>query len=310
LDERFPNCALLTEVPARPFSVALRLSQPFFLQEMLDLHRASLFTAYLMLDTIAWDVMYAAPPHLDATWQFLADYADGFIYDSEFSRGQFQARFRPSASDVVSHFSFDAAEYARKDLASLDEEDFLLVVGNQLDHKDVAPTVDLLASAFPAQPIRVLGPACSASPLVTSIASGHLAEEEIHRLYASARMVIFPSFYEGFGFPIVTALAYDRTILARQSPLLREIASHCDPRHGRLVAFSRREELVDAIALLMRGDQPVAQVTGTRLNGGRPRAWRDVGRDIVAFLARLTTDPAQSRWLTRDKAIRQISSYR
>ena len=46
----------------------------------------------------------------------------------------------------------------------------------------------------------------------------------MHRLYAAAKLVVFPSFYEGFGLPVVTALAYGRTLCARESPVLTEVA--------------------------------------------------------------------------------------
>ena len=79
--------------PAGPFGAALRLSQPWHIQDLIDLHRAALSIVCFMLDTISWDVVYAAPPHHDGTWSFLADYADGLLFDSAFSQQRFVRRF-------------------------------------------------------------------------------------------------------------------------------------------------------------------------------------------------------------------------
>ena len=78
---------------------------------------------------------------------------------------------------------------------------------------------------FPFQRIEALGPSPFHSPRITSHPSGTLAEIDVHRLYAAAKVVVFPSFYEGFGLPVVKALAYGRTLCARESPVLTEVAS-------------------------------------------------------------------------------------
>jgi hypothetical protein len=116
---------------------------------------------------------------------------------------------------------------------------------------------------------------------------------------------VFPSFYEGFGFPILTTLAYGGTLLARRSPLLDEIAAHCAPR-GRIVAFDRREELVELIGRVLHGRDLTPLSMGTALQNGRPKSWLDVGKTVRDFLTDLSRDLARSHWRTRDHAIRQL----
>jgi hypothetical protein len=301
-----------TALPEGPFTAALRPSQPWHIQEMVDLHNLSLLNAYLMLDTINWDVGYSAPPHLEGTWQFLADHADALLFDSDFTRQRFVERF-PTASTIpslVTHLSLDPSEYVRADAVNDSRGDeFILVIGNHLDHKDVRRTVETLASAFPFRRITVLGPAHVASPFVTEHRSGELPELEIHRLYASAQFVVFPSFYEGFGFPVVTALAYGRTVLARRSALLEEMAAQCD-RHGRLVVFERREELVELIGRLMHGEAVQEHPLGLGRTNGRPRCWRDLAQDILGFVESIARGPSRSGWIAREHTVRQLLSYR
>jgi glycosyltransferase involved in cell wall biosynthesis len=301
-----------TALPEGPFTAAVRLSQPWHIHEMVDLHNVSLVNAYLMLDTINWDIGYSAPAHLEGTWQFLADHADALLFDSDFTRQRFVGRFPTGGStpSLVTHFSFDRSEYTRTDAINAPGgDDFILVIGNSLDHKDVRHTVETLASAFPFRRIKAIGPAPVASPFVTAHHSGELPDLEIHRLYAGAQFVVFPSFYEGFGFPVVTALAYGRTVLARRSALVEELAARCDP-HGRLVVFERREELVELLGRLVHGETVPEVPLGLGRTNGRSRCWRDVAQDILGFVESVVRTPLRRRWIAREHTVRQLVSYR
>jgi glycosyltransferase involved in cell wall biosynthesis len=308
LEDQFPDWEVTAKRPDRQFTAALRLSQPWHISEMVDLHCAAAYNVYLFLDTIAWDIIYPAPRHLDGTWRFLADHADGLLFISEFSRERFQRRFPAGASVpwLVPYLSFDPVDYLRRDVRPApDPEGYIFIVGNAYDHKDVSPTIDLLSTAFPYQRIVALGPATATTPRVTLLESGTLSDLDMHRLYAGARLVVFSSFYEGFGLPIVTALAYGRTLLARRSTLLEEIAARCAPR-GRIVPFDRREDLVTLIGRLLHGEEVSGLPLGAALENGRPGSWQDVGKTVMSFLATLVGDLSRSRWRDRDHAIQQL----
>jgi hypothetical protein len=308
LERLFPRWHVSTTLPDRQFTVALRLSQPWHIQEMVDLHTAAAYNVYLFLDTIAWDIAYPAPKNLDGTWRFMVDHADALLFISEFTRARFQRRFGTGAGlpSLVCHLSFDPADYRRLDVRpSPDQEDYIFIVGNEYDHKDVSPTIELLTTAFPYQRIVALGPAAAASPRVTVLESGTLSDLDTHRLYAGARLVVFSSFYEGFGLPIISTLAYGRTLLARRSALLEEIAARCAPV-GRVVPFDRREDLVPLVGRLLHGQEVVGLPLGTALEHGRPKSWQDVGESILSFLATLAGDLSRSRWRTREHTIRQL----
>jgi glycosyltransferase involved in cell wall biosynthesis len=302
---------LYTTLPDRSFTATLRPSQPWHVQEMVDLHNLSLFNAYLVLDTIAWDIVYSAPRRLEGVWRFLSDHADALLFDSDFTRRRFIERFpvESSVPNLVTHFSFDPREYILSEATTKALEEFILVVGNDLDHKDVRNTVEALASAFPFWRIKAIGPANAPSSFVDAHRSGELPELDLHRLYANARFVVFPSFYEGFGFPVLTALSYGRTVLARGSSLLDEVAAQCD-RRGQLVVFDRREQLVELMGRLMHGESVPTHPLGSARANGRPRCWRDVAGDILEFLEQLVSEPAKSRWNAREHVVSQLLAYR
>lgn len=309
LDDLYPNWHVRTTPPDRQFTAALRLSQPWHTQEMVDLHTYAAYNLYLFLDTISWDIAYVAPRHLDGTWHFMADQADGLLFISEFTRDRFYRRFATGAEvpGLVSYLSFDPADYVHPDVrpsSDADENSAIFIIGNDYDHKDVTRTIELLTTAFPYQQIVALGATRSTLPRVTALESGKLSELDIHRLYAGARIVVFPSFYEGFGFPILTTLAYGRTLIARRSTLLDEIASRCAPR-GRIVPFDRREQLVELIGRILHDQQVPELPLGTALQG-QPLSWQDVGQQIMRFVTSLVSDLSRSRWRSRDHTIRQL----
>jgi glycosyltransferase involved in cell wall biosynthesis len=58
--------------------------------------------------------------------------------------------------------------------------------------------------------------------------TGHCEREELPVFYSQARVTIYPSLYEGFGFPVVEALACGTPSLCLNHSSLSELASH-DP---------------------------------------------------------------------------------
>ena len=55
---------------------------------------------------------------------------------------------------------------------------------------------------------------------------GYVPKDELVRLYQSAACLVFPSRYEGFGLPVVEAMACGTPVVAAPEPALREVA--CD----------------------------------------------------------------------------------
>ena len=56
------------------------------------------------------------------------------------------------------------------------------------------------------------------------VLTGYVSEDDLWALYTSAEMFVFPSFYEGFGLPVVEALASGCPVIASTAPSLKEVA--------------------------------------------------------------------------------------
>ena len=255
-----------------PYAAAVRLSQPWHSSDVESLERVAGVTVFWILDTIAWDVAYCAPDGLDGVWQHIASEADGLLFISDFSRRRFETRFccRPDVHRRTCRLSLDPRDYARPVSASPSSAPYWLVMGNTFDHKHIAPTIDLLSRSFPRKPLLVLGDRNQPrTARVTRLRSGIVEEETMSAAFAHAEAIIFPSFYEGFGLPIVEGLSYGRTVIARASSLVDELAAEYQGP-GRLLTFSTERELIGLLNELERGGSPEGRPLGEGRNGS---AW-------------------------------------
>jgi glycosyltransferase involved in cell wall biosynthesis len=313
LSQRYPDWEIIGEEDDRYFTAGLRPSQPWDLDSMIRLHRSALFNFYAMLDTIAWDILLVAPAGLDATWNFLSAYADGLVYISQYTRDRFATRFPLSrdTSGYVSHLSFNPSDYKVEVENGIfpSREEFIFVIGNAYDHKNVGPTVDMLAAAFPSQRIKALGLKSHRSDHVDCLESGRIDQTDVDRLFATAMAIVFPSFYEGFGFPVLKGLSNGRTVIARNSQLLLEIADRYRGP-GRLISFRNPLELLEAVQRVRQHSEVVALPLGSALHDAeKPRGWKEVAGGILQFIEEQTQEVSRSRWSVRQRLIEQFEAY-
>jgi glycosyltransferase involved in cell wall biosynthesis len=303
LEHRFPSMNVLTALPDRAYAAAIRLDQPWHLSTVEELHQRALAITFNILDTIAWDVVYVSPLGLDATWGFVAEHSDALLFNSSFSRDRFGFRFTvgPEVEQVVTLHSLDPDEYLEPGM-SPSTGGQILIFGNHLDHKAVAPTVELLARAFPYQDFLAIGAPSEPTANTSSLRSGQIPAAEVDRLVRSAPLVVFPSFYEGFGLPVVKSLAYGKPVLVRASPLWRELAAQTRAA-GQLVEFVTSAELVELVGRVLHG-APLASLTlGSTLGADRPVRWRDCSRRLIDGVERMVLCANHRRWARRDRAL-------
>jgi glycosyltransferase involved in cell wall biosynthesis len=121
--------------------------------------------------------------------------------------------------------------------------DFALFVGAIQARKD--PLAALAAARAAGLPLVAVGPEKDAA-LSAELRSGgadvrgYVPKEELARLYANAACVILPSRYEGFGLPVVEAMASGTPVVATPDPALREVA-------GDAAVFAEPSELGEAV---------------------------------------------------------------
>lgn len=311
LKNRFPRIRFLTPSSTERFDVAIRLSQAWSIDTIADLNRRARSIGLVILDTIGPDTIYAAPPGADEAFQFAGEHADGLIYISEFSRHQFRRRYftRPGMTETVIYLSLDPLDYVsptKEPLSATADGGAILVFGNGYDHKDIPRTTEILATAFPFERFNVVGLKETIVGNVSGFASGGADPSVIDDLYQQAKLVVFPSFYEGFGIPLVRGLAYGKTVIGRRSRLLYEIADKMPPI-GRLVTFENSLDLPYIVARLLRGEEQPSVCLGAALGPDRtPHDWHRSGEQLVAVAERIKAAACHDRWSARDRALSYI----
>jgi glycosyltransferase involved in cell wall biosynthesis len=153
-------------------------------------------------------------------------------YISQFSCDQFRSRFRIPAHvvEAVTLLSTNASEYEsdlhEKKTSAIRvqaSDDYLLLVGNHYEHKGLRETLAVLQERDDVPPLAILGWKVDEREGLQSYRAGELSPEFVRDLYAGARGVLFPSHYEGFGLPIMHALAHRKPVISRNLPSAREI---------------------------------------------------------------------------------------
>jgi len=291
LNSMYPGAVIHELKPDQCFDASIRLTQPWSLTEVRDQAYASTVNLISVLDTIAWDCHYIRMNHLDGVWRSMAEFVDGFVFISAFSRDRFFARFPQAAhaDHVVAPCSMVPAEYwsayERVQAQGVrDEKPYVLVVGNRYYHKGLPEVVGPLSSAFPELQFKVLGESNGQFHNVQQIASGTQISKDVARLFAESLCVVFPSFYEGFGLPIFEALAFGKPVLARDSELNQELQRHIRPVDV-LRTFSSNKELVRGLKVLLQGG--IMEHLMVKASTQASYGWEDSARDILDLIERL-----------------------
>ena len=100
--------------------------------------------------------------------------------------------------------------------------------------------------------------------------AGYVDPDELQALFEACRGLIFPSLYEGFGMPVLEAMAHEKPVLCSNVTSLPEVAGdaaiYFDPTDAREIAAAI-EALADearVAVLVSRGAERAAALGGAR----------------------------------------------
>lgn len=294
--DKLPNITLIPPNPNRYFAAAIRLSQPFTdcdIQRLSDLAPVNIF---FMLDTIAMDCLQLHGYTIDRLWRYTASYASGLLFNSPYTMNQFISRFplKENITTKASYHSLNTDEYFEPDLEKLNielidkKQPYVFFVGNDFRHKYVKETINALAkdhksTTFVAQTDDTeIG-----SSNIHMLPPGQLSDGQINTLFANSSCVIFPSHYEGFGFPIMKAVAYDKIIFVKNSPLnisIKKILGNCP----NIIIYNTTDELIKLFNNFQNGDNSKLKFSKGKGSSGpnkRPDlGWNKSTNDLIEVI--------------------------
>ena len=159
------------------------------------------------------------------------------VTSSEFSRSEIKdlaaidsARLRVARIGVP-----PARDLAPQRPKNLPDRPFAFTIGLNYPYKNLATLVEAWARMGNAAPLDLVasGRELERYPRLAELARargvdrvtalGHVSEAELEWLYRNATMLVFPTTYEGFGFPMVEAFVHGLPAIVSDIPVLREI---------------------------------------------------------------------------------------
>ena len=186
---------------------------------------------------------------------------------------------------------------------------YLLFVGNPKPHKNLDRVIQAYARArqlaeFDA-PLVCVGDRTAAQFKLRQRAEqlgvgdkvrllGHVAQEALPSLYQGAMLFLYPTLYEGFGLPVVEAMASGTAVLTSNTSALKEIAGG----HAHLVDPLDTERMARAIARLITDDDYRASLAEKGLARSRDFRWNATAertRDVYLQVLRTLGPPGLRR---------------
>jgi glycosyltransferase involved in cell wall biosynthesis len=245
--------------------------------------------------------LFAKDPSLEISIKREAfEKADAIIAISDNTKKDFLL-FYPEFQNKVSvvkhgadHLAFSGA---RKQIVARFEgqEPFALFVGDRVGYKNFHTLMDAVGVETWPQGLAlwVAGPKFSSAELAAMRYRGlseriqHLGlvdEAELDWLYRNTACFIFPSLFEGFGFPILEAQARSSPVLANDMPIFHEVGGNaflpCDCRNPTLIAKAVSDSLHAGIRerLIEEGLENVKRFTWAESARKTKALWESVAR--------------------------------
>jgi glycosyltransferase involved in cell wall biosynthesis len=190
--------------------------------------------------------------------------AERILTISEFTRGQIVEWSGIPAENVFNvACGVDAAYHPGGEVYGLPFP-YLLCVSNRKRHKNEFRVVEAFAQAGIASDIKLVFTGDPTAELMDSIARNHVSEGvhfvgrvpemKLPSLYRGAQALAFPSLYEGFGLPLLEAMACGTPVVTSNSTALPEVAGDA----AVLVDPTSTEQIAEAIKQILR-DTPLRE---------------------------------------------------
>ncbi|MDM8529351.1 glycosyltransferase family 1 protein [Anaerolineales bacterium HSG24] len=144
--------------------------------------------------------------------------------------------------------------------------DYPLVLAGRLPKQD--------SSFFP-DPISVAKQLGIEGHIVTP---GWIAEEDLPALYSAAHLFVYPSYYEGFGLPVLEAMACGTPVITSTSTSLPELSGSA----ACLVEAHHADQLTAAMLQILQNEQLVQYMIQQGLTQVQRFSWTETARQTVA----------------------------
>jgi glycosyltransferase involved in cell wall biosynthesis len=175
-------------------------------------------------------------------------------------------------------------------------DDYILHVGTLQPRKNLVRLIDAIQIAnlqLPTSPVQLLlvgKPGWLASPILAKAHASpdtvrllhYVPDADLAGLYSGARALAFPSLYEGFGFPVLEAMACGTPVICSNTASLPELAGDA----ALLVDPTDTSALASAIVRVLSDSALRAALIAKGLAQVRQFSWARTARETLEVLER------------------------
>jgi glycosyltransferase involved in cell wall biosynthesis len=233
------------------------------------------------------------PRYRDATLRaigYIREHRVRLITASEFTRQELKTRAGLDVEDVVVvHHGASDVFLAAQQERDRPRDPYLLYVGGAGPNKNLKrliASVGLLREAHRLELViagdrfwdheelqRALG---AAAPAWIRL-SGYVADQELAGLYRSAAACVFPSLHEGFGLPVVEAMACGTPLACSRIPVCEEVAGDAAAYFDPLAV----EDIAAAVRSLVHDQRLSLELVSRGLARAREFTWAKAARKTI-----------------------------
>lgn len=112
------------------------------------------------------------------------------------------------------------------------------------------------------------------------IETGYVSDEDLAHLYAKSHGLVFPSLYEGFGIPVLEAMAMGIPVLTSDIPTLREVAG----KAAEYVNPKNIEDIAKGIRVLSENKELRKQLIRSGFERIKQFSWQNTAQTINNFM--------------------------
>ncbi|MCL2819390.1 MAG: hypothetical protein FWD38_00940 [Oscillospiraceae bacterium] len=213
--------------------------------------------------------------------------SDGIVFISTFTQDDFMARYigEQFIRDKKYKMIYPATEFGAPEKTDYDLpfDSYYLIVGNMFEHKVLKETIEAVANTKNNFIVLGYGESEFIYPNVFGYMNGLIDDDFLRFLYSRCNAVIFPSLYEGFGFPVVMSLNHNKRVILNNNALNNELYQHFSEFKAYFSFYDRFEQIPEIIGELDSGNDS--------LNAKYEDSWERAAVELEIFLGEVLNIP-------------------
>ncbi|GAL83818.1 hypothetical protein MYP_1046 [Sporocytophaga myxococcoides] len=298
LGKKYPDVVFPDTVQDK-YDLAIMPSQIFNFHLLNLINKVALRMVITFQDIIATRCNYIV--HKDFfsknVFELSLKHSDGIIFISETTKSDTEAFFGTPynfvlpTNKIIYHGTKNKSDQSAE-VKNNAGESYALIVGNSFKHKAVNETIKVLSELEGFKAVAIGGANKQHGNFITEYKSGTLSEEKFKSLYKNCNYIIYPSFYEGFGLPLIEALQERKNIFINDTSVNRELSNGLLKEYKQyLHFFSDFKHLKE---LLSARPDPKWDSGDFKF-----RTWNDVAQETGEFLEQILNTPIQIEKLNK-----------